>query len=223
MTTTLMSFSQACQDQFVMHVLHEKREGMFLEIGSNHPIETNNTYALETNYDWRGIMVEMDSTFEPMYKEHRPRSLYVLQDATQIDYRGLFEANGMPHDMDYLQVDLEVNNRSTRTTLEKLDEELFDNHRFATVTFEHDIYTGNHYDTRQVSRDIFKKRGYVLVFPDVCDHYNNIVFEDWYVHPDLVDMKYVARLMAHNRDHYFHHSITKQAIRCQDISYEGME
>ena len=100
--------------------------------------------------------------------------------------------------MDYLQIDLDVNNRSTLDTLELLDRTVFDKTQFATVTFEHDIYTGNYFDTRNKSREIFTKRGYQLVFPDVSVFFNgaNRVFEDWYVHPDLVDMEYVRKVQS---------------------------
>ena len=38
---------QIAQDYFVMKVLKEKRNGTFVEIGSNHPTCINNTYILE--------------------------------------------------------------------------------------------------------------------------------------------------------------------------------
>ena len=95
----------------------------------------------------------------------------------------------MPLSIDYLQIDLEANNGSTLKTLEKLDNEILDTYKFATVTFEHDIYTGDHFNTRSVSREIFERRGYVRVFSDVSNGGN--AFEDWYVHPELVDMNYV--------------------------------
>jgi hypothetical protein len=41
---------QSNQDRFVLNVLKEKKDGYFLEIGSNHPININNSYLLETNY-----------------------------------------------------------------------------------------------------------------------------------------------------------------------------
>ena len=41
-----MYFSQACQDKFILNVLKEKKNGFFLEIGSNHPININNTYSI---------------------------------------------------------------------------------------------------------------------------------------------------------------------------------
>lgn len=214
-----MYFSQACQDKFVVNVLKEKKHGAFLEIGSNHPITNNNTYTLEKNYNWKGIMVEYDKSYEKMYKQHRPNSVYIIKDATKIDYKSAFEDNNMPVDMDYLQIDLEVNNRSTLTTLEMLNDHIFNKYKFATVTFEHDIYTGNHFDTREISRRIFKERGYICVFQDICNHREAKVFEDWYVHPDLVDMEYIRALMANNIKNYVHNAITGTSINCQTIKY----
>jgi hypothetical protein len=183
--------SQASQDIFVISALKNKRNGTFLEIGSNDPVFHNNTYILETQYGWRGTMIEYDSVFESKYKELRPNSTYQIKDARTVDYREALK--NYPANMDYLQIDLDVDNKSTIDTLELLDKTVFDNTRFAVVTFEHDIYTGNHYNTQERSREIFTKRGYELVFPNVSVYFNGgeRIFEDWYVHPDLVDMKLI--------------------------------
>ncbi len=98
--------------------------------------------------------------------------------------------------MDYLQIDLDVNNKSTLDTLILLDDTVFDKYKFATVTFEHDIYSGNYFDTQKISREIFNKRGYILVFPNVKvfweDDYKP--FEDWYVHSDLIDLEIINKI-----------------------------
>jgi hypothetical protein len=214
-----MYFSQAAQDRFILNVLKEKKNGVFLEIGSSHPIDGNNTYTLEKNYNWKGIMVEYQNMYESLYKQHRPNSIHIIGDATKIDYKSEFENNNMPAEMDYLQVDLDVNNRSTITTLQILDSDLFDNYKFATVTFEHDIYTGDHYNTRKKSREIFEKRGYKCVFPDICCLSEDVVFEDWYVHPDLVDMEYINKLIENNIQNYNYNPITEKSINCQNIKY----
>jgi hypothetical protein len=62
------------------------------------------------------------------------------------------------------------------------------------VRFEHItiIYNCNKYNTREISRNIFKKRGYYRVFSDINNKGEN-PFEDWYVHPDLVDMDHVKK------------------------------
>ena len=213
-----MYFSQAAQDKFVLNVHKNKKNGSFLEIGSSHPTFINNTYTLEKNFNWRGIMVEYDSSFLNLYKIYRPKSIHIIKDATQVNYLQLLKDNNFSTNIDYLQIDLDVNNRSTLTTLELIDNTVFDEYKFATVTFEHDIYTGNYFNTREKSREIFKKRGYILVFPDVLFK-DNIVFEDWYVHPDLVDMEYINNLIKNNISNYVHHDITGKSIHCQSIKY----
>jgi hypothetical protein len=217
-----MYLGQAEQDKFVLNVLKNKKNGYFLEIGSNHPTDINNSYLLETKYDWKGIMVEYDSNFLSLYKQHRPNSIHVINDATKVDYKNVLEKNNMPLTFDYLQIDLEVYNGSTLKTLQKLDNEIFDTYKFATVTFEHDIYRSNFANTRLESRNIFAKRGYICVFEDICNRDINHItypYEDWYVHPDLVDMNYVNSLIENNKTNYINNSITEKTINWQDIKY----
>jgi hypothetical protein len=205
---------QAEQDKFVLNTLNYKRNGVFLEIGSNHPIHINNTYILEHDYDWTGFMVEYDAKWLPAYIEHRPRSKHIIQDATTVNY-----ANVVTQHIDYLQIDLEVDNRSTLTVLEKLDKEVFPRYTSSTITFEHDIYRGNFFETRQKSRDIFAKHGYVCVFQDIHNEAPCYVYEDWYVHPTRVDMEYIHRLQKLNRDNYEPNSITGSSLDWRKIQY----
>ena len=213
-----MYLGQANQDKFVLNILKEKRNGYFLEIGSNHPININNTFLLEKHYDWKGIMVEFQQSFLNLYEKHRPNSIHIINDAQIVDYKTIFENNNMPVSFDYLQIDLEVTNGSTLKTLQKLDSDIFDTYKFATVTFEHDIYNSNFANTRLESRDIFNKRGYIRVFEDINNQGVN-PYEDWYVHPDLVDMNYVNALIENNKKNYVYHSITEKTINWEDIIY----
>jgi hypothetical protein len=182
------TYSQSGQDKFVLSVLNNKKNGHFLEIGSNDPISINNSYILESQHNWYGLMVEYDKKWETSYKQNRT-SNYIIQDATTVNYAQLFSQYNFPSSMDYLQIDLEVENRSTLTTLEILDRTIFPHYTFSVVTFEHDIYRGNYFNTQQLSRDIFLKNGYVLVFKNIKNNGNP--FEDWYVHPNFVDMTYI--------------------------------
>lgn len=212
-----MYLGQAKQDKYVLKVLNEKRNGYFLEIGSNHPIQINNSYLLETEYGWKGIMVEYHARFLPLYQTHRPNSIHVINDATKVNYLNLFQENNVPLNIDYLQIDLEANNGSTIRTLQALDTQVMDTYKFATVTFEHDIYHTNFENTRLASRDIFKRRGYVCVFEDI--HYLGSPYEDWYVHPDLVDMSFVNYVIDINKHKYVSNTITGKMINCDDIQY----
>jgi hypothetical protein len=183
---------QALQDRFVLNCLKFKRGGTFLEIGSNDPININNSYVLEKDYGWSGYMVEYEPRFLQSYKQQRPGSKYIIGDAREVDYKAVCDDLGK--DIDYLQIDLEVNNASTINTLRKVKKDAMSDHRFAVVTFEHDIYTGDHFNTRSESRSIFDAAGYVRVFSDVQHDY--LPYEDWYVHPELVDMSFIDKIKS---------------------------
>jgi len=196
--TNIQINGQAAQDYFVLYCLKEKKQGTFLEIGSNHPININNTYVLEKNFGWTGFLIEYEEAFLPLYKEHRPRSYPIIADATTLNFRDLCVEQEFPKDIDYLQIDLDVSNRSTLTVLENINTQMMDDYRFAVITFEHDIYNGDYFNTRQRSREIFESRGYTRVFSDVNNKSDGVdyPFEDWYVHPELVDMERIRKVQT---------------------------
>ena len=208
---------QIFQDRFVLSMLNYKNNGYFIEIGSNDPIRHNNTYILENNFNWKGIMIEYDKKWYELYKNIRTNSIHIMEDATKIDYKTLFETNQMPLNIDYLQIDLEVDNNSTMETLIKFDNEIFDKYKFAVITFEHDVYRDPTKETIKQSREIFLKRGYYMVLNNVSDSYNP--FEDWYVHPELVDMNIVKLFQNNNLKNYKNNNITQIAIEYTDIEY----
>ena len=215
-----MSYNgQARQDMFVDNVLGSARGRHFLEIGSNHYKVINNTYFLEHTRGWSGIMVEQNGTFLPGYKEHRPNSSYIIGDGTTADYASLMRSLEWPRDLGYLQVDLESNptGGSSLTALRHLDRTILSSYRFAVVTFEHDAYHAG-LTARNESRDIFNKHGYVRVFSDV-NHTGVYPYEDWYVHPDLVDMEYVRRLIQANANHYKEISSNEGNSGCTNKAY----
>ena len=218
---------EAEQDKFVLNVLKNKKNGFFLEIGSHHPIKINNSYILEKNYEWNGIMIEYSSTYLNDYKKLRTNSIHIINDARRIDYKNLFKINNVPFNLDYLQIDLHVDDGSTLNTLKKLNSEVMDEYKFATITFEHDIYLSNYLNTRLESRKIFEDRGYVRVFSDINNGGKN-PYEDWYVHPDLVDIQLVNTLIKKNEQNYksnitcwkyFDESPVNKSINWQDIEY----
>jgi hypothetical protein len=210
---------QAEQDKFVLNITKEKRGGFFVEIGSGHPEEINNSYILETVYGWNGIMIDNNAPFLPLYVQKRPNSIHVINDATKIDYAALFAANNVPTQIDYLQVDLEVENSSTIVTLEKLNTEVFDRYTCAVITFEHDIWRGDYYNTRMRSRELLANRGYVRVFSDIHNGSTDWTYEDWYVHPSLVDMTYVNTLIPNNQSMYVFDPRTGKSINWRSIKY----
>jgi FkbM family methyltransferase len=50
--------SQLGQDLFVLETLNQKKNGFFIEIGAGNGKHLSNTYLLEKEYNWDGILVE---------------------------------------------------------------------------------------------------------------------------------------------------------------------
>ena len=184
--------SREGQDQFIVNILNHKKNGYFLEIGSYDAVDGNNTYVLEKIYNWKGLMVEYDKNCEESYKKYR-NSDYIIEDATKIDYNKILTDLNFPKNIDYLQIDLDVDNKSTLQTLELLNDTIFDNYKFSVITFEHDIYRGDYFNTKNKSREIFKNRGYYLIFNDVQTT-DGRKFEDWYINPSHLDMNFVNNI-----------------------------
>lgn len=65
------SYSQINQDRYAMEYFNNKRNGFFVDIGSNVAQALNNTYLMESQYDWDGICIEPNETVIPHLKEHR--------------------------------------------------------------------------------------------------------------------------------------------------------
>lgn len=194
---------QVLQDKFVCNVLKHKNKGTFIEIGSHEPKYINNTYVLEKDLNWTGLMFEIQQDkYEQIYKNERPGSKHIFGDATTHDYDQLFKKYDIPYDIDYLQLDIEPPEQSWKA-LNALDKQVMSSYRFATITFEHDYLGREQYNwVRLGSREIFKSRGYHPVFHDIANGRPGSVYEDWYVHPELVDMDYVKQLQLNNQKKY---------------------
>ena len=208
---------QAEQDKYVLNILKGKENGYFLEIGSSDPFYINNTFILEKLFNWTGIMIDNSNEWLDTYKLIRQNSKYIIEDATKIDYKKILKDS--PKNIDYLQIDIEASNGSTIKTLEKLNNEIMDNYKFAVITFEHDLWLAKCKYTRERSREIFKNQGYICVFEDINNNNPNIVYEDWYVYPDLVDMEYINKLKELNINNYKKNKVTNLSINYKDIIY----
>jgi len=71
----IKSYSQSGQDEYVINKLKNIRNGYFVDIGAWDGIEFSNTYALEQEYDWTGLLVECDPAVTRVLKQNRPNSI----------------------------------------------------------------------------------------------------------------------------------------------------
>ncbi len=70
------SYSQYGQDAFIFNLIFDRqKEGVFLEIGANHPIDLNNTYLFELN-GWTGMAFEPITSLAEKWKDTRKAKCY---------------------------------------------------------------------------------------------------------------------------------------------------
>jgi hypothetical protein len=175
------NYSQAYQDMFVLAILNGKRNGTYLEIGAQEPFYQNNSALLETQFDWKGISIEIREDLCKKFAEERKNQI-LCKDATKINYEKLLDEFNQGTDLDYLQVDCEP----SKTTFEILTAIPFEKYRFAVITYEHDHSVDVTGSYRDKSRRYLKSLGYELAVKDVAPN-DEYTFEDWWVHPELID------------------------------------
>jgi len=196
------NYAQSYQDMFVLSILDGKRNGTYLEIGCADPFYNNNTALLETQFGWDGVSIDIDQNETQKFSQERGNEVLCV-DATMLDYS---EVLGEPKDIDYLQIDCDP----PYVTFAILQRIPFDTHRFATITFEHDMYADTEHDIRAKSRKYLESQGYELVVSDVAFDKTNS-YEDWWVHPDLVDAEIVWKMQ----------DLSEGATYCQDYMLPG--
>lgn len=174
------NYSQCYQDLFVLTMLDGKRDGIFFEVGCGDPEYGSNTKLLE-ELGWKGTSIDIDPAVTAKFAAGR-RSFVITGDATRLNYDEL-----IPRDFDYLQIDCDPAAQS----LEVLLRIPFETRRFAVITFEHDGYCSE--TVRERSRQYLQSHGYVMVVGDIApDDY--MPYEDWWVHPGLVDKSIIERM-----------------------------
>jgi hypothetical protein len=175
------NYSNLCQDMFVLSILNGKRQGTFIEIGGELPIQGNNTVLLEKQFGWRGYSIELNPRYADMWAADRTSPLYI-QSALDTDYTALALDNSLGPIVDYLSVDIEPEEH-TLAALQKIDHSQL---RFRVITFEHNHYNGGQGPrVRLDSRQYLSSLGYMMIVGD-ASHAGNLS-EDWWIAPELFD------------------------------------
>lgn len=183
------NYSEAFQDIFILTLLNGKRNGTYLEIGGGLPFYGNNTYLLESKFDWYGITLDIDP--ESSERHFRDRgNVSVCLDAREVDYAYLLEDCRMPNNIDYLQLDCDPPN----ITYDILNKIPFDKYKFAIITYEHDYYIDETKSFQEKSKNYLEGLGYLRVISNISPD-DNRPYEDWWVHPDLVNMEIVNKII----------------------------
>jgi len=168
-------------------VLNGKKSGKWLEIGCADPIYGNNTKLLE-EFGWNGVSVDIDDRQKENWLIRN--TIPIINDATKINWEKLDLLKNYDI-IDYLQIDIDPANTSYNVLLSIP----FWKNKFRVITFEHDFYTREFDDIREKSRKYLKSFGYELVVSNISPNNNN-PYEDWWVHPELVDTRIIDNLKS---------------------------
>ena len=182
------NYSQSYQDLFVLMATNGLEFGSWIEIGCADPLYGNNTKLLE-EWNWEGVSIDINPDIVNNWKGVRNTLPYEL-DATKVNWERMpiWDLNNVT---DYLQIDVDPPHISYEVLL-KIP---FWKHKFRVITFEHDFYNDKSGEIREKSRKYLKSFGYELVVNDVAvDEYSS--YEDWWIHPDLVQPKIIELLRS---------------------------
>lgn len=169
------NYSQSMQDMFVLSILDGKRNGVYVEVGADKPRVINNSYLLESQYDWEGVSFEIESDKVDYFNTIR-KNKCICADATKFDYKSLFDERKYPKQIDYLQLDCDP----PQITLECLKKLPLEDYRFSVITFETDLYAGGQ-DVQIEHWQILSSLGYQRVVKNIKNEGNP--YEDWWIDP----------------------------------------
>jgi hypothetical protein len=172
------NYSQSMQDMFVLSILDGKRNGTYVEIGADKPRVINNSYLLESQYNWNGVSFEIDSNKVDYFNSIR-KNKCICADATEYDYKSFFDENKFPKQIDYLQLDCDP----PEITMQCLRKLPLKDYRFSVITFETDLYAGGQ-EVQKEQYQILSSLGYKRIVKDVKNEGNP--YEDWWIDPLII-------------------------------------
>ena len=181
------NYSQAGQDLFAAFCNNYKTNGFYLDCGSNEPVVNSNSFLLERDFGWYGIMIDfVDYLVERCSKQRAGHAF--CADLSKTSLTDILDSHHAPEIIDYVSHDLD-SEEARLFSIKSLD---FNKYKVKCLTFEHDRYS-NGDAVRNESRKFLQDNGMYLLCKDVrIDPHGE--FEDWYINKDLVDYERVKHL-----------------------------
>lgn len=172
------SRAQFRQDLFVLSELQFKQGGFFVDLGATNGVNLSNTYLLEREFGWRGILAEPGQSWHDQLLANRRAaietrcvwresgsilSLHEVEVET-VSLNDLLKHHNAPTHVDYLSLDTEG------TELDILSHFDFDSFRFNVVTCKHNLGPA-----REEVYELLTAHGYMRKYQEVSK------VDDWYV------------------------------------------
>ena len=191
-----LSKSQYRQDLFALKVLKTKKNGFFVEFGATDGVSGSNTFLLEKEFGYKGILAEPNPKQRKNIKKNRDaiiveecvwsRSGENLQltnngDLSTIDIikdnkfsftvktislTDMLKKHNAPSLIDYLSIDTEG------SEYDILSSHDFSKYNFSVITVEH-----NYTEQREKIHSLLSKNGYLRKYEELS------MQDDWYILP----------------------------------------
>lgn len=186
------SYSQAGQDLWVVAMTEGKRDGFFLDLGCNSPMTGNNTYLIESEFGWTGILVDLLPGCETR------KGKFFQCDAANPTAKLIRAYYEMPKVVDFLSLDVDEHTSEAFSQIPWLPK------RYRVACIEHDSYVRGP-ETRDRIRRVMLAMGYILVCADVGIRFPDSSspvgpFEDWYADPRLVKAELIQKFMCSGKE-----------------------
>ena len=202
------SQSQLRQDLFVLYLEDFKRKGFFVEFGATNGIDLSNTYLLETEFGWDGILAEPAVCWQPDLKLNRTAAIekrcvwsssggHIEFNETAIpelstvdtfsysDLHSVGRKKGKRYIVETISINDLLNEYNAPRHIDYLsiDTEGSEFEILSSLDFERysfGVITCEHNFTpmREKIHNLLKSHGYSRIFTEISD------FDDWYVGSD---------------------------------------
>lgn len=199
------SQSQLRQDLFVLSHLNFKTNGFFVEFGATNGIDLSNTYLMEKEFAWSGILAEPAKCWHATLKNNRVCSIdtdCVWSDSTSVltfnevetaeystinsysdqDSHGRHRHGGKTYDVKTISLNdlLEKHNAPREIDYLSIDTEgsefeILSHFDFSKHTFQVITCEHNHTPMREKIFELLAGQGYTRVYQDLS------LFDDWYI------------------------------------------
>lgn len=206
--TVNKKYSQLGQDIFVLLTLNFKKNGYFVDFGATDGIQINNTYLLETQYEWNGIVCEPSINYYSALSSNRKchienKCVYKksgeLVEFMDCDARELSTIVGYDNDkwswnrvknitykVETISLDDLLDKYNAPETIDyiSIDTEGSELNILEAFSFNRNIsiitVEHNHTDKREKIFDLLNSKNFTRVYKDISD------FDDWYINNKLM-------------------------------------
>lgn len=199
------SRAQLKQDLFVLAQTNFKSEGFFVEFGATNGIDLSNTYLLETEFGWTGILAEparcwhealksnrkshietrcvwRDSTSLLKFNEVNAPELSTIQGYGEDDAHSQTRKNGVQYEVESISLNDLLTKYGAPRNIDYLsldtegsEYEILEDFDFSQHSFQVITCEHNHTPARERIFQLLTQKGYRRVFENVS------LWDDWYI------------------------------------------